>query len=160
MPSRPGAEEVSAKRLRIYCRTGKAIFPAEYLLSEHGRGSVVDRQLHRVAAAPAVAPEMAGNIDCDASRLGEELTKRRPCGAEGDPAQPGIVERIGEGAAQMAGPHRLGMEDAHAGKDKAGFRVGRAERRQPRDMVDQLALCRSDRKRPVDRKSTRLNSSH
>jgi hypothetical protein len=33
MPSRSGAEEVSVPRLRIYGGTGKAIFPAEYLLS-------------------------------------------------------------------------------------------------------------------------------
>jgi hypothetical protein len=38
---------------------------------------------------------MAGNVDCDASRLGKEMTKRRPRGAEGDSAQPSIVKRIG-----------------------------------------------------------------
>jgi hypothetical protein len=43
-------------------------------LSDGGRGRVVDRQLHRIAAAPTVAPEMASDVDCDASRLGEELT--------------------------------------------------------------------------------------
>ena len=74
---------------------------------------------------------MAGNVDCDASRLGEELTKRRPRSAEGDPPQPSVVERLGQGTAQMAGPHRLGMEDANTAKNKAGFGVGGAETFKP-----------------------------
>src|SRR3974377_2426497 len=123
MPSRPGAEKVSARRLRIYGGTGKGVIPSEYLLSRDRRGRVADRQLHCVAAAPPIAPEMAGNVDRDASRFCEEVTKRRPRGAESDPPQPSIVERIGEGAAQMARPHRLDTEEANTGENKAWFGI-------------------------------------
>ena len=57
-----------------------------------------------------------------------------------------VSERIGQGAAQMAGADRLGMRDAHAGKGEARLGVGGAERRQRGDVVDQPALA----PRPTD----------
>ena len=40
-----------------------------------GGGGVVDRQLHRVAAALGVAPQMAGDMDRAAARVGEKLRR-------------------------------------------------------------------------------------
>ena len=48
------------------------------------RRRVVDRELHCVAAAPAVAAQMAGDMDRSAARLGEELTERCARDPEGD----------------------------------------------------------------------------
>ena len=48
------------------------------------RRRVVDRELHCISAAPIIAAEMTGDVDRSTARLGEELAKRRPGGAEGD----------------------------------------------------------------------------
>src|SRR5688572_6567834 len=53
-------------------------------LSEFDRGGVVDDQLHRVAAAIGVAPQVAGDVHRTAPRGGEKLSERRVGDPEGD----------------------------------------------------------------------------
>ncbi len=50
-----------------------------------------------------MAREMDRRVPCSVG----ELAERCPRDPEGDRPQPNIVERIGEGAAKMAGPHGL-----------------------------------------------------
>jgi len=115
------------------------------------RRRVLDHELHRVAAAPTVAAQLAGEVDRCAARLGEELSERRSGDAKRDRPQPARFERIGQSTAQMAAPHGLGMDDANAGKHEARLGVARAKGRQPDDVVDQLTLGRGDGERPVNR---------
>ena len=93
---------------------------------------------------------MAGDMDRRTARFGEELAERRPGDPEGDRPQPNRIERIREGAAQMPVPDRLDVDDAQRGEDKARLGIAGAERRQPVDVVNQLALRRGDREHRVD----------
>src|SRR4051794_41180414 len=77
----------------------------QWLLRRRG---VVDDELNRVAAAVGVAAQMAGDMDCSAPRLDEEIAERRAGDAERDCIYPAGFQRVGQRQPQMAGPDRLG----------------------------------------------------
>ena len=72
---------------------------------------------------------MASVVDRGAVGLSDELAERCAGDTKGDRAQLPRTRRIGERAAQMAISDRLGMGNAHSGKDKTRLRVGGAKRR-------------------------------
>ena len=114
------------------------------------RCGVVDQELHRIAAAPGVATQMAGDVDSGTTRFAKELAERGPDGPERDGSQPSRVERIGQCAAQMTAPDEFGMRYAHAGQGEAGLRIAGPERRQPVDVADQFGLSGAERKRYIN----------
>ena len=60
------------------------VHPTRLRHSGDCRRRVVDRELHCVAAAPAVAPKMARDMYRRAARLAEELAERCARDPEGD----------------------------------------------------------------------------
>jgi len=111
---------------------------------------VVDQELHRVAAAPAVATQMTGDMDRGSARLGEKLAERCPGGPECDRPQPICIQGIGKHAAQMIACHDFGVDNPHTGESKARLRIAGAERRQLLDMADQLRPSRTESERRID----------
>jgi hypothetical protein len=72
----PGAEEVSARRLRIYGAAGKGVSPAEYLLSGDGRSRVI-------APTYTIAPPQQAEAGQTHAEQGEARRFRnRGCGGE------------------------------------------------------------------------------
>src|SRR5215831_9565765 len=108
--------------------------------SRNCRCGIVDEELHRIAADPAVAAQMTGQMDRDTARFAQELAERGPGGSEGDGPQLGRVKRIGQCAAQVPAPHHFSVRDPDPCKGEARFWIAGAERRQPLDMADQPGL--------------------
>ena len=103
-----------------------------------GAASSID-ELHRVAAAVGVAPEMAGDMDRAPARGGEKLAERRLGGAERDRVEARGArspDPAASASVQRRWPVPTGSTCASAdrGKGEARLGIGGAERRQRVDM--------------------------
>ena len=139
-PDRSRASGWKPSPIRRHDGRGGCVVPACICLTtkRHLRnGRVVDDKLYRVAAAPGVAAQMAGEVDRPPLGFGEQLADGRVGDAEGDRIQLRAAERTGEAQPQMPAGRNLHI----ARRAPSGTRAGPGGRRAERASASSQAGC-------------------